>query len=354
MHGISLAPGAVRLFAESIDRLRQCYERNGHIFDDARDLEQQLWESLGQRRFAVKEGYRATLNRFQSCIAVAELHVPWWEVDRLERTHCAIEQDYLRGAAFLQKLRMQARGGDVGVEGGGTTSAGHTTLEDRTLRSCCQNAVAISVQLLSDDGNRRICEGVLAMGMPVKAWHSEQNRALRSADDSEAWIVGQLAGGWMAHRAKVIGQLCECEAFQRSGFCVLESSAAAYSPEDVGVEDERAELLAAFALPLASHRQKRGMWLLSCWPWRLCDALNGKEQSHAVIGEFRTVLEVYRWLQALEGKGKELSVMEHRRMLDKTSCEQFIQAFEDEAVRFSPAPEVLDLLRKMARPSESF
>lgn len=59
-----------------LKRLEACYTRNGHQFDQARPIEEQLWGKLAERSWFVKEGYRGNLCRFLSLVAQPLKHVP--------------------------------------------------------------------------------------------------------------------------------------------------------------------------------------------------------------------------------------------------------------------------------------
>ena len=75
--------------------------------------------------------------------------------------------------------------------------------EARALRSCAQNAVAISVGLLLDPTNERIFRIVGAVTKPVLEWDTDHRSKLRCASACEKFMVEQSSGFYMKHVAKV-------------------------------------------------------------------------------------------------------------------------------------------------------
>ena len=55
-------------------------------------------------------------------------------------------------------------------------------MEDRSLKSACQNGMVLSVVLLSDEVNYRLVRSILAVSSVVKSWHAEQVAELRSCE----------------------------------------------------------------------------------------------------------------------------------------------------------------------------
>eukprot|EP00973_Karenia_brevis_P074489 10351054-Karenia_brevis.AAC.1 len=81
----------------------------------------------------------------------------------------------------------------------GQTGGHLVSVEDRSIRSCCQNAVAISVLMLSDELNERICQMVISAAVPVREWHGLHSKACRSSEGCHAWRLDQYLGGYLKH-----------------------------------------------------------------------------------------------------------------------------------------------------------
>eukprot|EP00969_Alexandrium_andersonii_P330991 14630005-Alexandrium_andersonii.AAC.1 len=100
----------------------------------------------------------------------------------------------LQGAKFADNLRRKMLEAEKASEANRSTDSRRISLGDRSLRSCCQNAVAISVMTLMEPQHRRTLQIISILGSPLDAWHTTQNRKLRSCPESSEWLLGQLAG----------------------------------------------------------------------------------------------------------------------------------------------------------------
>ena len=160
-----------------------------------------MWEYLRATSPFTKKGRRCNLNRFMGIVERPEALLPDWGRDVFERTYVALELDMLRGRKLEERIRVR-EGPPADRQGGEalgpTGEALGSTVEDRTLRSCCANAVGISVMLLSDVRNKRTVESVLASATPLRGWHCHQSTELRGYEVSE---VAHIAGGWRVLRS---------------------------------------------------------------------------------------------------------------------------------------------------------
>ena len=105
-------------------------------------------------------------------------------------------------------------------EGGGEASTStRLNVENRSLRESCQNAVVLSVLLLNDPSNHRLCSLILAVGKPVKDFHVQQVLELRGADQCQAWIQKMTAGGGiMSHIIAILRKLKSLPALEACSF----------------------------------------------------------------------------------------------------------------------------------------
>jgi hypothetical protein len=114
-----MSPDSCPLFQYMLLDLQRCFERNNFTFDTESSVSVQVWKALQSRQSFVKEGYRATMNRFQACTSVGEKARKWWEVELFERTACALEQDYLKGRKLTGLVMLRPAEAEIVPEGGG-------------------------------------------------------------------------------------------------------------------------------------------------------------------------------------------------------------------------------------------
>lgn len=113
-------------------------------------------------------------------------------------------------------LEGPARSG--GGSGGGSTSSAVVTIENRTLRNCAENALVISMLMLSAMNCRRLLQSVVSASRHVLAWHTEQKRRLRSARESLSWLRKQILDGLTKHTSGGLAALASRHALEECGF----------------------------------------------------------------------------------------------------------------------------------------
>ena len=100
---------------------------------------------------------------------------------------------------------------DVVPEAGASTSSKVITFDDRQSISFCSNAVQTSYVMLHDFDNRRTIDIVLSPALECMAWHTDSNRAGRSAHDALEWNIQQCVSGIMKHVCTLFGGCFEFE-----------------------------------------------------------------------------------------------------------------------------------------------
>ena len=95
--------------------------------------------------------------------------------------YTALEAGMLSLACLTSKVKIRIAGADADADVD-RTSATHVI--DRTIRSCAQNAVVVSVLTLRDTKHARLLALVVHCSYPVEQWHGRMNK--RRATSPEA------------------------------------------------------------------------------------------------------------------------------------------------------------------------
>lgn len=274
------------------------------------------------------ERHAGNLCRFQSLSAMALKHCPHWAIDEFERTTVGLRQDYLKGAGFMQRLQMRADAMEVHLEG--STDNQRVSLEDKALRSVCQNAVAVSVVMLSDEHHRRTCVAISGLMKPLLTWHIEQIKVLRSSPGKEEYYTNVVVNGaFFDHINETIRQLTDTDFLNSAGLLSDFAAMASLSQEDVGLEDDMATTCGEFAFVLVGARCKRALLLQGVWPQKMLGILGTPGQAAQVIADFQRDLQVWRDFEQSPNKDSKLLLLQRRSCFQKTSVSQLIQAMED-------------------------
>lgn len=245
--------------------------------------EQFVWDFLAERPRTA--GRRVAMNRFHASISASMFHEQNWLFDQFERTYLALETDCLSGRKLQERIALRLGVTETVPEAGAPVRA-HVHLEDRGLKSACQNCIAISVMVLQSITNRRVINCVTAGASKVLDWHSEQNRQLRSCDATARLLLSQTVGGaYMAHVVDIFSQISDLPALQKAGFRI--PGLTRVDECDILVDDDMADIFASIQLSLGSNRIRRSLWFLLGWPHRLVRCLAGDGEAALTIQVFK-------------------------------------------------------------------
>lgn len=288
-----MSPETVPLFADLCPAIVEELGGAGLAsFPREAPLEREVWDFLKSRSRAPPVGRRIALNRFGGAYIAAKRFLPLWSVMLLERTMLALEQGMLQGKHLRERLCQQVERAESSALPDTSTDGRRLQLEDRKLRACCANAVAISVLALQDPLHRRAISLIVAAGAPLDRWHTVQNCKLRSIADTEEWLVQQIAADYMKTVCEFPALLEDASVLSPCGFLVgsrqelnLDNRLEDQAEADTCVEDEFSATLGQLAMELAKQRKARGIWKYS-WPCELLAALHSEEDADRVFKGF--------------------------------------------------------------------
>ena len=209
---------------------------------------------------------RTNLCKFMGFPTMLELGLQTWHRDKFERTFVALELDCLGNKKLSDTLIVKKLGNteDVGENSGSTTAARHS-IDEKVLRSCAQNAVAISVMVLSESLNLRLAQIMNMVGKLLKPWHGHQNKVLRDAKGSVAFWCEQSRSGYLGHVNGFIDGLGDMYGLQLCQFPVTMSDCKDKLVDHV-LEDECAALLGGLMLGTSGFRVKRHLRIMKGYP----------------------------------------------------------------------------------------
>ncbi|CAK0910335.1 unnamed protein product, partial [Prorocentrum cordatum] len=302
------------LFLSKASGLRTCYERQGHKFDDSRDIEDQLLELLSARAGHVPTGMRTNLNRFQGVTACALKNVPNWEVDEFERTCLALHNGWLATKALLNQFRVKPGPAQI-VEEHATASAAAS----------------------------------LVLGKHVKDWHTEGNKIGRSAKGTFDWIVRQAGGEFLTHVAGLVATGQDARFLQECDFACSEADAQKLDANDVAMEDGAAMMITDMQWCLVKHRLSRGLHMTLGWPWRMVGTHSDEPGlADQILQKFKVDLEACEALTKYLPMSAAVKEVVDRHLFGKISNQVLQRACLDPAVNFSPHAELKSLLQRWA------
>ena len=251
------------LFQAIAPKLVTSLRRRGYDLGSDAEAQANAWEVIKERANNYKSGRKISLDRFLDGVAsVYHTTDQWWE-QWLERTLTALEEDFLKGKKFNEKILKAA--GHMHVAEGGAPTKTHVSSDIKLLRGNCHNAVAISVMYLSDETNRRLLLIIRAGCGPMRAWQSKQSKANRSVEEVEQWLVEQVTGGIMQHARDFLDCLTDQKLLEEAEFCTQMFSIKRMA-DDLPAEDEFAYVFGQFQCHQCRRRMLRLLFHFS-YPW---------------------------------------------------------------------------------------
>lgn len=318
-------PQSCALFGEFCGRIHRELKDAGIEFAGERSIEEEVWQYMKDRQRCRRKGRRIQLSRFLGSLQSASDNLKHWSVDAFERTFCALELDFLRGKKFE---RLVLRGAEPAAEGGRTTSISKVGFEEKTLRSCAANSVAISVMVLSDYENKRTVDILVGSSRHLLQWQARQSHVLRSAPECADWMASQADGGAIAHVWEGLSYMMSAKALSECDFIEPDLKSGADKPpryaEDQIMEDDFATLLVEYCLALAFARLRRLCWLTSGWPLQMGRVLRDDNACKHTLERFRVDHAIFQTLQDMPNKTKADERILGRHLLQLTTNRQLV------------------------------
>ena len=263
-----IPPEEVVLFMAGSERIAENSKATGHEFSDQEDEHVQAWRLLcANRRMTVADGRRTNLCRFGGLPHAIMTHVGSWHIDSFERNWVSLELDMLGNRKLIEhiKLTEQAQQAEQVGENSGSTSLQRSTVDDKVLKDCCQNGMAISVMVLQERSNERKMQILAVMSSCVLSLHTIQKRELRCSEISLKFWEQQVNGAYLDHINCILGVYRDPVVLAKCRFACTSDEAKRLG-EDMVSENEFAELLGSQQALLAGARLKRHLMNIAGWP----------------------------------------------------------------------------------------
>lgn len=312
---------------------------------ESESLEDALWRWLSNLSYFARKGHNTNLNRFMGFAKDSTTFVRHWWAACFQAEYTALELDMLGSSQLRKRIQAKPTGGDPAALP--STGGAARTVDDRTLKSCCQNSLVVAVMFLSEASNfRALCMGTAA-AQPVLAWHTEQSRLNRDVHTSCEWMRSQVESKFMEQVCQVYLVLENEEALKQCGFLEVGaagSRVAQPSEAQCFVEDDAAELFGAFCWMLATARQTRTLWMTSQWPVACCRFLSGGREAEEAVAEFRKDYEIFEALRSRSVQDSLTRAVIERSPFVLHSVRQVAMALAES--QWVLAPDVLSMIRK--------
>ena len=176
----------------------------------------------------------------------------------------------------------------------------NTDLSDKALRSCCDQAVCISVAVLSDTNHKRVIESALFSSEHIMTWRTNMVKSTKSSDDVRKFITAQVTGSFMTSCVVSLLQLTSPGFLSKVRFIVpLPSEVNDLDEGDVALDEDFALLQWDFSHALYTARMKRWLFLFG-WPYRWAGVLAGGRYDKSICGFWKQDWQIYDEMSRLD------------------------------------------------------
>jgi hypothetical protein len=304
------------------------------------DRDDEIFNLWATRARTQNKSDRIMLNRFASCIDRAEKELPFWTIDLFQREYCGLALDMFKSKRFREKMLL--RRADPAGEGGGPTSSKATQIEDAGLRSCCDNAVCISVAMLSERNNKRIVENLFGSLAHYKVWRVAMVKETRlGADAGREYVLKQINGGFMSHIMKGVRNLESTAYLQKVQF-VLPLPDEIVEQATIAIDDDFATMQWKLTMGAASAHLSRNLFLWS--PPVGFTSIIGEEKvvAKTFLFWFQKDVQIFRELaDAMPHLPAKLKRMYDRHLCQHQSVQTYMEACDEVGYGPDAHPELI-------------
>lgn len=310
----------------------------GRILDDAADniqlpgvaaATEELWHWLKHDDVAwPPKGHRIKLCEYMAWIRGAERFLRDWSKMQFLCEFISLEMDMFVGSAFREHLLVPSSAARMATDTQ-TTNSGITQIDQKILRSACQNAVVATWAITNTTGYKRQLAIMVHIPMPLAHWQGQAAQDLRSCVENQAWLKRQFQSGFAEHLLAIMDTLSDSQCLRSCGF--FEFEGVAEGDEKNGVvllDDEYAALAGMLALALLSARCRRLAYCWIGWPGRFCKMMCGPSAAAQAAAEFQEDHQAYMHMAAIQRPGAALQRLLGRSVFRTTPVKQFVAAFE--------------------------
>lgn len=237
----------------------------------------------------------------------------------------SVEEDFLRGKAFFEKVAIKKKH-VAEVAEAKSTDVAISSAEVKVLRGAAVNNVVVGLMLLSDPHHRRVCASMVHAGRFVEAWQAEHVRECKGTTGSSRWLTAEIGHRFNKHLCDTVAVLNDYKSLDDirffDGVTVDGVEMAALQSED-----DMAMFFAKTVLKVVAMRARRLCYLTEGLPGRcfrfLVDDLDVEKET---ILEFKEDAVAHGRLLALERKSAILQRFMDRSAFNLTATDMWSAA----------------------------
>ena len=154
-----------------------------------RDMEAKLNNEISIQVHKQRRGKKVAMARFTSLLDSLASYRERWTLTLFRLLHLFMDGHRFRATGFRDAIKRAASTGENSAERASIKG------DKLRLRDACANNIALSAALLADEVGRQRARVMECITRPIRQWHGNQAKKLRSLEANRKWFQTQLAGG---------------------------------------------------------------------------------------------------------------------------------------------------------------
>ena len=305
-----------------------------------------LWQWLQHNHPYRKKGEKVKLCQFMGIVNGCKSLLKGWSMRLIFCEYLALEMDMLQGKDFREKILIKQQTLQHAADLT-TTSESAPQVDAKVLRSCCQNALVISLMVLSVDANRRLIAVLVHTAYPVNKWMNHAIRQLKGVETTHEWIKEQFVVGFINHLNEIMQVLKDGKILMDCGFFQFKHSSVEDTTGLLMMDEELAALQGSMVVMLMAKRLTRTLYFFGSWPGKTFQFMIGDAAARAAIKEFRNDFDTFNHLQAMDRKPKGLQKILDRSVMNLVVNKQWAVALVESD--WEPTPGIIHLAEERSR-----
>ena len=244
-----------------------------------------------------------------------------------------LEMDMITSASVFKPVTVGADALHVAAHTY-STDIGSMQPDTKALRSCCKNAVGVTISTLQFRMVWRRQLAIMVHGTQAMShWQGHAAKVMTNSPNSRSWLLDQMAKGFHAVQKETLDALADQAVLKECGFFEYETVADEHF-NDIEQHDQHfATMFGNLALILCGKRQVRTLHVTSGWPHRMTLATLHVERAGDLAKEFEQNLKDFRHLRDLPEPDPSLVELMRRTSFKTAPVQQYIYAFEEVGFR---------------------
>ena len=216
-----------------------------------------------------------------------------WTMSLFKSEYCALELDMLHGKNFAERILINREHIKEASEEN-TTSQTHTQIDQKILKSACQNILVVVVTVLQEYQYKRTLAIMVYSCSPLKHWQGKAAKDMKSSKMNIDWLKDQFDKGFSDLLVEILETLGDTKVLRVAGFFEFQGMNGEEQQSQSVLDDDFAKLHGSLVMHLLAARLRRLLYVRRGWPHMFIYLLLSPRQAQMCLQLFKKDYEAYK------------------------------------------------------------